>query len=173
MKKGLVQAYYGDGKGKTTAVIGLAVRAAGAGFKVFFQQFLKTNDSSELGVLKNVGNIKVGDAPAVLPFYFMMNDKQKEQYNRYAASLLKNAAASASEYDLIVLDEILDCLALGIISEKTLSEFIAARPQGLELALTGHSIGDKLSELCDYVTEVKAIKHPFEKGQAARKGIEF
>ena len=171
MKKGLVQAYYGDGKGKTTAVIGF--RAAGAGFEVLFQQFLKTNDSSELNELKNIRKIKVGDAPAVLPFYFMMKDKEKEQYNRYAASLLKNAAASAEDFDLIVLDEVLDCIALGIIPESSLIEFIVSRPPGVELALTGHSIGDKLIGHCDYVTEVRAIKHPFEKGQAARRGIEF
>lgn len=173
MKKGLVQLYYGNGKGKTTAAVGQAVRAAGRGLKVLFTGFLKTDDSGELTVLRKTPNITVGDFPPVLPFYFMMSDKEKEQYNRYAAAVFADAKKRAEEFDVIVMDEVADAVSLGIIPEATLTDFMKNKPDSLELVLTGHSVSDALCSAADYVSEVKAIKHPFDSGVAARKGIEF
>ena len=91
MQKGLIHVYYGDGKGKTTAAIGLGIRACGNDMKVHLVQFLKANDSCELVTLRKIRNFSLGDAPCSLPFWFNMNERQKSDYRRYAAQLFEAA----------------------------------------------------------------------------------
>ncbi|MCL2675320.1 MAG: cob(I)yrinic acid a,c-diamide adenosyltransferase [Firmicutes bacterium] len=174
MTNGLIHVYHGDGKGKTTAAVGLAVRALGAGLRVHLTQFLKTDASNELKTLKTLKNFSLGDAPAKLPFYFQMNEQEKENYKKYAQSLfsaVENIAASGGA-DVIILDEILDAVSLGIIPETDLIRFLQNK-SGVEVILTGHSASEQILKTADYISKVSAEKHPFEKGVRARKGIEF
>lgn len=173
MKKGLVHIYYGDGKGKTSSAIGLSVRAAGAGLKVFITRFLKDSDSSELCVLKKIDGITLGDTPISLPFYFTMTPKQKLEYKAYAHSLLRRAEEEMQRCDVVIMDEFLDAVSLDIISLDEAVKFIKLRPEQTELVMTGHTLIDELAELAHYISHITAEKHPFTDGVAARKGIEF
>lgn len=175
MQNGLIQVYYGDGKGKTTAAIGLCVRASGSGMKVHFVQFLKANDSSEIAALKKLDNVSLGDAPCSLPFWFNMNERQKSDYRRYVAQLFDSSVkrVEKDQTDVLVLDEILDAVNLEALSEKSLLDFLDNKPKGLEVVLTGHSVPQAVEDRADYISYIKAEKHPFEHGQPARKGIEF
>jgi len=173
MQKGLVHIYYGDGKGKTSSAIGLSVRAAGAGLKVFITRFLKDSNSSELCVLKRINGITLGDTPISLPFFFTMTPKQKAEYKVYAYSLLRRASEEMQKCDVVVLDEFLDAVKLEIISIEDAVQFIKSRPEKTELVITGHTLIDKLADLAHYISHISAQKHPFTDGVGARKGIEF
>lgn len=175
MQKGLVQIYYGDGKGKTTAAIGLGVRACGNDMKVHLVQFLKANDSCELVTLRKIENFSLGDAPCSLPFWFNMNERQKSDYRRYAAQLFDSAAEKAErgDIDVLILDEILDAVNIEALPEKSLLDFLDRKPEKLEVVLTGHSVPRAVEDRADYISYIKAEKHPFEHGQPARRGIEF
>lgn len=173
MEKGYIQIYYGNGKGKTTAAIGQAVRAAGRGLKVHFVQFLKSQDSGERISLKELKNITLADAPASLPFYFMMDQKEKQQYNKYAIDLFSKAVSSAKDFDVLILDEILDIVNLDILSDQQLLEFLNSKPNGLEVVLTGRSISVEVRNAAHYISRIVAEKHPFDEGVLARQGIEY
>ncbi len=173
MKKGYVHIYYGDGKGKTSSAIGLAIRSAGAGLKVFITRFLKDADSSELSVLKKTPGITLGDTPVSLPFYFTMTQKQKNEYRLYARKLVERAAVEMESCDVVIMDEFIDAVNLNIIHLDEAVEFIKSRPQKTELVMTGHTVPDELKELADYISFIRAEKHPFTDGVGARKGIEF
>lgn len=175
MQKGLIHVYYGDGKGKTTAALGLGVRACGNGMRVRLVQFLKTNDSCELVTLKKIDGFSVGDAPCTLPFWFQMNERQKDDYRRYAERLFDSTVASAAsgEFDLLILDEVLDAIGLGVLREAALLDFLDKKPETLEVVMTGHSVTERIEDAADYISYIKAEKHPYERGQPARKGIEF
>ena len=173
MDKGLVHVYYGNGKGKTSSAIGLAVRSAGASFKVLFARFLKDESSSELSVLRQVKNITLCDCPKELPFYFTMTEEQKANYNKVARDLLNDVTANLGNYDVVIMDEFIDVVALGIFTIKELVDFIKAKPTNVELVITGHSLPEELVEYADYISHIVAQKHPYDNGVVARKGIEF
>lgn len=160
----MIHIYYGDGKGKTTAALGLALRACGAGKKVAFYSFLKDNSSSERLAQCDIAFY---ENPVKLPFLFNMSDAEKKSY----ALWVKNAVKSAFENsaDVIVLDEFLDVLALlGEDFVKTLT-FNADR----EYVITGHVRNDYLFDRADYITHMVKERHPFDSGTAARRGIEY
>ena len=173
MQKGLIHVYYGDGKGKTTAAIGLGIRACVNDMKVHLVQFLKANDSCELVTLRKIGNFSLGDAPCSLPFWFNMNERQKSDYRRYAAQLFEAAVKKAASLDVLILDEVLDAVNMEVLPEKSLLDFLDNKPEKLEVVLTGHSVAPSIEDRADYISYIKAEKHPFEHGQPARKGIEF
>lgn len=159
----MIHIYYGDGKGKTTAALGLALRACGAGKKVAFYSFLKDNSSSER--LAEC-DIAFYENPAKLPFLFNMSDAEKKSYALWAERAVKDAFDSSA--DVIVLDEFLDVLALlGEDFEKSLI-FCADR----EYVITGHVRRDYLFERANYITHMVKERHPFDSGTAARRGIE-
>ena len=137
MQKGLIHVYYGDGKGKTTAAIGLGIRACGNDMKVHLVQFLKANDSCELVTLRKIGNFSLGDAPCSLPFWFNMNERQKSDYRRYAAQLFEAAVKKAASLDVLILDEVLDAVNMEVLPEKSLLDFLDNKPEKLEVVLTG------------------------------------
>ena len=170
---GLLHIYCGDGKGKSTAAVGLSVRAAGAGKKVIFTQFFKDGSSSEIGVLKELKNIKTLNVKENLGFYKNMDAKQKLRAAELYTELFERALKEAENAELMVLDEIISCCNYGIVDEKRLLDFICGRPEKLEIVLTGRNPSEKLLEAADYVTEMKKIKHPYDRGVKARKGIEF
>lgn len=173
MKTGLIHIYCGDGKGKTTASVGLAVRAAGAGKKVVFSQFFKDGTSSEIANLKKLDGITTVHCPVHHGFYFRMNDEQKKKAKADYTALLELALEEAKGADLLILDEVLSAFCYSVIPQSRLLAFLQNKPSALEVVLTGRDPDQRLLELADYVTEMKKIKHPFEAGVPARKGIEF
>lgn len=172
--KGLVHIYCGDGKGKTTAAVGLAVRAAGVGRRVIFAQFFKNGSSSEVQMLRLLPGVETMHCKTVSGFYSQMNEAEREQARRDYSRLLGDALAAAREgAGLLILDEAISSCNYGTVSEDALADFLASRPAGLEVVLTGRGPSERLVALADYVTEMKKIKHPYDQGVLARKGIEF
>lgn len=174
-KQGLVHIYCGDGKGKTSAAVGLAVRAAGRGMKVLMVRFLKTEDSGEVEVLRSIPCITVTPCDRTFGFVFRMTEEQKREAALYYQSRFEIAVTEAvqGQYDLLILDEILASCNYGMVKEQSVTEFLKNRPEKLEVVLTGRDPSDALMELADYVSEICMRKHPYQKGIQARKGIEF
>ena len=174
-RQGLVHIYCGDGKGKTSAAVGLAVRAAGRGMKVLVVRFLKTENSGEVEVLRSIPGITVTPCDRTFGFVFRMNEEQKAEAAEYYQKRFETAEkeAESGNYDLLILDEILASCNYGMVQEQSVLDFLRTRPAGLEVVLTGRDPSEKLVEQADYVSEIRMIKHPYEKGVPARKGIEF
>jgi len=170
---GLIHIYCGDGKGKTTAAIGLAIRAAGAGKRVVFAQFFKDGSSSEISVLKAVGNIQAVHCNTVRGFWKRMDDVQKAKASKDYTSFLAEIIMLAKDADLLVLDEIISACNHGTVTEATVLDFLRDKPNNLEVALTGRGPSETLLKFADYVSEIKKVKHPYDCGIAAREGIEF
>ena len=175
MDTGLIHMYFGDGKGKTTAAIGLAVRAAGCGKQVVFAQFLKGRQTGEITLLKNIG-IKVIRSEKDMGFCFNMTDGQIETWRTEQSRLLdeiRGAVSGSEAVGLLVLDEALNAIDRELLDEEALKEFVLRKPEGLEIVLTGRPAPGWLMERADYVTEMKKHRHPFDKGIKARKSIEY
>ena len=173
---GLIHVYYGDGKGKTTAALGLLLRAAGYGQRIVLVQFLKDAKSGELAALDRIPNVTVlrGKAPGAA-FFRDMTDEQKAETRRIHDGNIQKAAelAKAGECDLLILDEALDAYQLGLLSEDILRSLLDGKPAQLELVITGHTPTGWISEKADYVTQMVKIKHPYDRGITARRGVEF
>ena len=171
LSKGYVHIYTGEGKGKTTAAIGLALRAAGAGMKVFIVQFLKGKVSSEFLLLANLSD------SIVFAHYgrdCLIKDKPTEKDKTLALRGLKEArkAIVSGKYDLVILDEANVAVLFNLISVDDLLELIKNKPEHVELVFTGRKADPKLIEAADLVTEMKEIKHYYTQGVLARDGIE-
>jgi len=172
--EGLVHIYTGDGKGKTTAAIGLLVRACGAGMRTLFCQFLKGRDTAELAPLRAMG-VEVLRTEEVKKFVAFMDEAEKKAcvkshevcYNKVKSKIL------SGEYGLVVLDEAMAAMRLGLLDEEDLADLIRTRPRGVELVLTGRDAPDAILSLADYVSDIRAVKHPYERGVQARRGIEY
>jgi len=168
---GLFHIYYGQGVGKTTRAIGLAIRAAGEGVQVDFVQFLKSGNSSEVRIFKKIENIQYrcpGDHP------FIMSRGTQPIHHRHAQQAYR-AAVDAVDHDckLLICDEILDTILFGLLNQEQLLD-LANRCRGrVELVMTGRKAPQALIEEADYVTELVQIKHPYYQGARARKGIEY
>lgn len=171
--RGLIHIYCGDGKGKTTAAIGLAVRAAGSGKKVLLLQFFKDGKSSEFSALAHVPGIETVPQTRTFGFSWTLTPEEKEEARSYYAGLLEEAFRRAGGFDLLVLDEAMSACTTGMIDEARLLALLAGKPAELEVVLTGRNPSQALLDAADYVTEMKKIKHPYERGVAARKGIEY
>lgn len=165
--------YYGDGKGKTTAAMGLALRWAGRGGKVILAQFLKGADSGERMLLETLPNVTLLPVPETVPFLWNMTPAEREQAAETAQALLRDSCALATERTLLVLDELCGAVETGLIPESMATEWLEALPQGVEVVLTGRNPPKTWLERADYVTEMRAVKHPYEKGIEARIGVEY
>ena len=167
--------YYGDGKGKTTAAIGLAVRAAGSKMKGLFVQFLKTEFSGERHILSHTENVTLTFCPLELKFTFEMDDKEKAQAAKIFKGIFDNAVTTAltEKYDMVVLDEVFEAINAHMLSESEVYEFITNAPSSMEIVMTGHNPPQKFMDCADYITEFKKIKHPYDRGITGRIGIEF
>ena len=168
----MIHLYCGDGKGKTTAAVGLAVRAAGSGMKVLFVQFFKSGKSSEVEALEKLG-IVTAHPDVHYGRYKTLSDEKKTEVRDSYAELLDDVIAHAAEFDLIVLDEAVSAYNYAMIDGEQLTEFLRLEGNRREIVLTGRNPLPELIELSDYVTEMKKVKHPFDGGIAARKGIEY
>ena len=168
---GLVHVCYGQGVGKTSRVVGLAVRAAGAGLSVAFIQFMKSGGTSEAKVFAKVDNIRYF-CPG--PHPFIRPDGPTGLHFEHAAQALEHAWAEVEAgVDLLVCDEILNTLLFGLLKEEQVLDLIAACRGRLELALTGADAPQAVIDAADYVTEFKMVKHPYNSGTPARLGVEF
>lgn len=170
---GLIHIYCGDGKGKTTAAVGLTLRSAGAGNRVVFTQFFKDGSSSEISLLRQIPGISVLHADTVGGFWKRMTAEQQAQASRDYTELFHIACERAKNMDLLVLDEVISACNHGAVPEEALLEFLQNKPENLEVVLTGRNPSEALLAQADYVTEMKKVKHPFDRGVLARKGIEY
>lgn len=171
----MIHIYYGDGKGKTSASVGAAVRAAGRKMKVLFVQFLKCDDSGERLILSEIENVNITPCPIELQFTHQMNEVQKAQASKIFRQLFEHAVRTAlvSNYSVLILDEIFAAIETGMLSEILVYNFLAEAPAKLEIILTGRNPSEKFINIADYVSEIKKIKHPYDNGARARIGIEY
>ncbi len=169
---GLVQVYTGNGKGKTTASLGLGFRAAGRGLNVLMVQFLKpAEDYGEHLASENIGNFTI--LPMGLDHF---NSKvPRDEDVRIAEKTLDEARRLiyTGDYDLVILDEVNVAMSRKYIDAAKVIEMLEGRPRNIEIVLTGRGAPQKIIDYADLVTEMKLIKHPFDKGIHARKGIEY
>lgn len=169
--KGYVQVYTGNGKGKTTASIGLAVRAAGAGLAVYMAQFMKSGDYSEIKALQ-----RFSDHITVEQFglgRFIKGKPSQEDIRAGAKGLEKiRQVLSAGAHDVVIMEEANVAVMCGVLAENEVIDIIKKKPAAVELVITGRGAGTAVIELADLVTEMKEIKHYYTKGVAARVGIE-
>ncbi len=179
LEKGLVQIYTGDGKGKTTAAFGLALRAAGQGNKVLIYQFLKppSLDIGERFALQ-LGAVRIRLEALDIEWDMAKSLEAPEQVAQAKAAISKalERIAETGEkrfYDLLILDEIIFCLSKGLAKLEDIKNVIDKRDPAVEIVLTGRGATQDLIAMADLVTEMKNIKHPFDKGIEARRGIEF
>jgi cob(I)alamin adenosyltransferase len=191
--KGLVICYIGAGKGKTTAAMGMAVRASGDGKNVFILQFVKagnkTDDkvkegewpiSSEINFFDNVSYSssigKIDNEQVGLGFVGILGDKkEKDIHIRAALKGVERAREiiTSKEYDLVILDEIISALEVGLLEERDILDLIKLKSPLQHLVITGHNHYPKIIKQCDLVTEMKMIQHPYYKGILAQKGIDY
>lgn len=176
--QGLLMVHTGDGKGKTTAALGLALRAFGAGLRVLILQFIKSRDDcGEMNAIKLLE--KIPDAQGKIEIQQcglgFIDKKNFDEHKKFAQETLKLAEEKilSDEWDLIILDEINYAVKFGLISEEELFSLIKKRPPKVHLLLTGRNAPQKIIEVADLVTEMKLIKHPFQQGVKAQRGIEF
>ena len=170
MTEGLIIVHTGDGKGKTTAALGLALRAFGAGLQVLILQFIK--GGQKYGELDALKNLQIEIRQCGLGF---TKSGEISEHKAAAQATLKIAQDEiiSGNRDLIILDEINYAVKFNLITESEIFELIKKRPPKLHLLLTGRDALPKIIEIADLVTEMKLIKHPFQKGIKAQRGIEF
>lgn len=170
----MIHIYCGDGKGKTTAALGLAVRFAGSGRRVYFLQFLKGAPSCELSILARIPEITVQRNHQDFGFSFAMTPSQKQEVAAMHNQHLREAvrACQKGAYGMLVLDECLGALSAGLLDDGLLRGFLQSSPPDFEVVITGRNPPQELLELADYVSEIRKIKHPFDCGIQARIGVE-
>jgi cob(I)alamin adenosyltransferase len=179
LEKGLVQIYTGDGKGKTTAAFGLALRAAGQGSKVLIYQFLKppTLDLGERLALKSA-TLKIRVEALDVPWNMATSRDDQKAVGRMRAAIAQvleqiTQTAEKRSCDVLILDEIVFCLSEGLATLEDIRILIERRDPGVEIVLTGRGATEELIALADLVTEMKDVKHPLDNGLLARRGIEY
>ena len=170
--RGCVHIYCGDGKGKTTCVMGLGVRAAGAGKKVLLHQFLKDDSSSERNIIDGLANITVVPGTPMDKFTFQMNDEELRALRESNDAMFDRLCGMAEDYDMLILDESVYAIDMGLLSEEKVLAFLANRPEHLEVVMSGRNPSEKLKAQADYISEIRKIKHPFDEGLCSRIGIE-
>lgn len=169
---GLTHIYTGEGKGKTTAAMGLILRALGRGASVLLVQFMKSSETGEMHSLERLPNVDILRSKERLGFSFRLDEEGKAKLKTVNDGLLKTALAEVAGYDMLVLDEAVCAYALGYLDRKMLLSFLKGKPRHIEVVLTGRGACTELISLADYVSEIQKVKHPFDKKVAARIGIE-
>ena len=168
---GLIHACYGQGVGKSTRSVGLAVRAAASGLRVFFVQFMKSGDSAEVKTLNQLDNI-IYRCPGKHPF-ILSKGPQAVHYEHAEEGLWYAMRAAKEGAEVIVCDELLSALVFEVLSVQRALNLIALCRGKVELVLTGIDAAPEIQAAADYVTEFRQVKHPYYKGHMARKGIEY
>ena len=174
MQTGQFQVYTGDGKGKTTAALGLALRAAGAGLRVCFCQFLKSGEYSEIKALRKLGGIHVEQYGSGLGLLLRRETAEDDLSCARAGLERLSHALTCGDYDVVIADEINCALTCGLLTEADLIQLIDLRPENVELVFTGRGATQAVQDRADLVTEMRAVKHYYrDKRLPARAGIEM
>lgn len=171
----MIHVYYGDGKGKTTAAMGLALRMLAAGGRVVVVQFLKDGNSGEVRVLAERFGVPVFACAPMGKFTWEMTDEElaavQKAHDKNLTSALGEVEASGVR--LLVLDEVLDALAMGLVDEAAIARALKRGAGELEVVLTGRNPSEDIASHADYLTEMVCKKHPFEQGVPSREGVEY
>lgn len=173
MERGYLQVYTGNGKGKTTCMLGLTLRAAGAGFRIYIGQFMKDDEYSEISALRRflpqVTVEQYGDGGGFIRKGGENTEARAAAQEGYQKAL---AALSSGAYDLVILDECNVALYMELLTEEQVHQLIDSKPVATELVLTGRYAADSVIARADLVTEMTQVKHYFEQNVRARVGIE-
>lgn len=169
---GLIQVYTGDGKGKTTAAIGLAVRAAGHGLRTYIGQFLKGRPYGELEALKRLVPWVTVEQYGLDSWTHVESVTPEQRAAAEEGLSRAREALLGGQYDLVVLDEVNVALFFGLLTEEMVLQLMAEKPAHVELVLTGRRAPRSILEQADLITEMMEVKHPFQRGIEARQGIE-
>ena len=174
MEKGLSHIYTGDGKGKTTASVGLAIRCLGSGEKVVFTQLMKGNHSSERKILEQLSGLYVVPAEKTFGFSWTLTEEEKAEAREVYTRQFDKAVALASENGcgMVIFDEMLSAYNCDMIEREKVLDFLKHKPEALEVVLTGRDPAPEIAALASYISEIKKIKHPYDEGMPFRKGIE-
>lgn len=174
MEKGFIHIYFGNGKGKTTTGMGLSIRAAGYGYKVLIYQFMKNNRSSERNVLSKIDNVTILEGLQEEKFSFRLSEQERMERIQFYADQFQMVTQKAVEekYDVLFMDEIIYTIKAGLLDQNIVLQFLKEKPVWLEVILTGNEPSKEMLEVADYVSEICKRKHPYDKGQPARYGIE-
>lgn len=174
MKTGLIHIYYGTGKGKTTAAIGLAIRCAGHDGSVLFSQFLKTTPTGELAILSQLPKITIIRSTGSSKFTSQLTPQERKQKQLQQQALWQRIQEKCHQLkpNLLILDEILIACHVQMIDEASIITFLKNKPTQTEVVLTGRTPCPHIHPYADYISEIKKQKHPFDRGIAARWGIE-
>ncbi len=167
----MIHLYCGDGKGKTTAAMGLIARALGRDRKVVLVQFLKGSKTGEIMFFSKCDNLEILRSKKVMKFSFQMTDEEKDNARNGHNAMLKEALLL--EYDMLVLDEAMGAIGSGLLDSQILKDAIINFSEEKELVMTGRDPEKFFVEHADYVSEIKCIKHPYKEGVLAREGVEF
>jgi cob(I)alamin adenosyltransferase len=176
LKRGYVQIYTGNGKGKTTAAVGQAVRAAGNEFNVYMVQFLKGSNTGELKSAEKLAPyFNIFRFEKKRGFFWTLNDEEKNELKAEIQKAYEFCSTVFKERkcDILIMDEVMGALHNNLITKEQLVQLIDLKPENMELILTGRDVPTEIAEKADLITEMKDIKHYFDKGVPAREGIEF
>ena len=173
--RGLIHIYCGDGKGKTTAAFGLAMRCAGRHKKVLIVQFMKGQDSGELHTVARIPEIHLLRNTFSDKFVSQMDQTEKQTVRMKNDEMLANADVllHATTYRMLILDEVLSAWELDMLDHQALLQMIKHRPPEVEVVMTGRNPPQELTDLADYISEIHSVRHPYDQGVPARKCIEF
>lgn len=174
LEQGLIQVYTGNSKGKTTAAFGLTIRAVGHGFKVFIIQFMKGRDDyGELQGLRRLEPECQIEHYGGKGWIHKGNPSSEDKLEANKAFLRAKEIITEGQWDIVILDEVLNAIWFEVLSEEELLKLLDIKPGHVEIVLTGRNASDNIKAKADLVTEMVQIKHPYEQGISARKGIEF
>lgn len=176
LKEGYVQIYTGNGKGKTTAAVGLATRAAGNEYMVYMVQFLKTGATGEIESAKKLSPyFNIFRFQEVKGFFWNLNEEEKKQLKIEVKKTFDFCldAIENRKCDILIMDEVMGTLSNDLLSEDEIIALIDKKPKDMELIMTGRNVPERIAEKANLITEMKEVKHYFKEGVPARKGIEF
>lgn len=169
----MIHLYMGDGKGKTTCAMGLALRAAGRGKRVVIAQFLKSGESGERLAFDGFSNVTLIPVPKRMKFVFAMGPEEKEEAAAGVLAIFKAAESMMPGCEVLVLDEICSAVATGLLRLERVTALLESCPPGLEVVMTGRQPAQELLDRADYITEMKKVRHPYDQGISAREGVEY
>lgn len=169
LEKGLIEVYCGEGKGKTTAALGLSLRAHSRGARVLWTSFLKDYASGEF---EGEMPFTLYQGKPVTGFLWLMTEEQRKAVAHEHSSRLANVFDAAQEYDVLVLDELLGAIETKCIPVEQVVQLLRGKPEHLEVVITGRYVLPQLEELAHYISRIEACKHPYEQGIPPRRGIE-
>ena len=172
MIKGLIQVYTGDGKGKTTAALGLALRAAGRNMKVLIVQFMKKWDYGELHSVKLIPDITL-ETFGTKDFVYKGKAKKIDYDEAEKAFSFGVEGIQSGNYDIVIFDELNMALYYELLDLKKVVEKLKGKPDNVEIVITGRKAPEEIIKIADLVTEMREVKHPYQKGIEARIGIEY